>query len=72
MEELNKFVKLKDHISYIKPEFSLYLINQKLIQQIEFCNSNDFLIRLNEILDMLHGQSFKNNPIDLIEIFLEA
>lgn len=72
LDELNKFIKLKEYISSKKPEFSLYLINQKLIKKIEFCSSNDFSIRINEISDLLQGQTFKNDPIELNEIFIEA
>lgn len=72
LDELIKFVKLKEYISQKKPEFTLYLINQKLIQQIELCNSNDFLLKLNEINDLLQGHSFRNEPIQLNEIFIEA
>lgn len=72
VDELIKFVKLKEYISYKKPEFALYLINQTINLQIEYCNSNDFLIKLNEINDLLQGNSFINSPIDLNEIFVEA
>jgi len=63
---------LKDYISYNKPEFSLYLINQKLFLQIEFINSDNFLIKLNEISENIKGISFRNDPIMLNEIFYEA
>ncbi len=72
LDQLQIFVKLKDYISYKKPEFCLYLINEKIIQHIEFCNLNDFLIRLNEINDILQGSSFRKEPVQLNEIFVEA
>lgn len=72
IEQIIKFVRLKDFISIRKNEFSLLINNGKLYKEIEFSLHVDFISKVKDFQENFYPKNIKKDLLDMNDLFAQS